>query len=184
MGQDEKRIEEKDAKNGQVYDTDSAGPNQVGRKMLSEITAWLAPMPEELSIVDYTDAAAYRPGKKWGMSNWTLSALRADHAREVLVHAGYPDGNIVNVSGRADRELAVPADPSAAGNRRVVLIMHRRYVDPAFDPASATQPPAEASPDSAAAPAPAAEAPAATAQPEKAGDGQDAGQAAAPVGLQ
>ena len=184
VGRDDIRIELKDSQNRPMFDTGSAAPNPLGRKMLGEIAAWLAPMPEKLSIVGYTDAAAYRPGKKWGMSNWTLSALRADHAREVLVHAGYPDGNIVNVSGRADRELAVPADPSAAGNRRVVLIMHRRYVDPAFDPASATQPPAEASPDSAAAPAPAAEAPAATAQPEKANDGQDAGQAAAPVGLQ
>ncbi|MBO1327891.1 OmpA family protein [Acetobacter suratthaniensis] len=139
VGRDDIRIELKDSQNRPMFDTGSAAPNQLGRKMLGEIAAWLAPMPEKLSIVGYTDAAAYRPGKKWGMSNWTLSALRADHAREVLVHAGYPDGNIINVSGRADRELAVPSDPSAAGNRRVVLIMHRRYVDPAFDPAAANQ---------------------------------------------
>jgi chemotaxis protein MotB len=136
-----------------MFDSGSAAPNQLGRKMLGEIAAWLSPMPEKLSIVGYTDGAAYRPGKKWSMSNWTLSALRADRAREVLVHAGYPDGNILNVSGRADRELAVPSDPSAPGNRRVVLIMHRRYVEPALGTASSNQSAGQAPSDSEAAPA-------------------------------
>jgi chemotaxis protein MotB len=161
VGRDDIRIELKDSQNRPMFDSGSAAPNQLGRKMLGEIAAWLAPMPEKLSVVGYTDGAAYRTGKKWGMSNWTLSALRADRAREVLVHAGYPDGNILNVSGRADRELAVPSDPSAPGNRRVVLIMHRRYVDPAFAASSsqsAGQPPSdnEAAQAPAAPPAPAA----------------------------
>ena len=64
------------------------------------------------------------------MSNWTLSAQRADGAREVLVRAGYPDRNILSVSGRADRDLALPADPGSAANRRVVLSLHRRFVNP------------------------------------------------------
>ena len=153
IGCDDIRIELKDSQNRPMFDSGSAAPNQLGRKMLGEIAAWLAPMPEKLSIVGYTDGAAYRPGKKWSMSNWTLSALRADRAREVLVHAGYPDGNILNVSGRADRELAVPSDPSAPGNRRVVLIMHRRYVEPALGAASSNQSAGQPPSDSEAAPA-------------------------------
>ncbi|MFT9014567.1 MAG: flagellar motor protein MotB [Acetobacter sp.] len=145
VGRDDIRIELRDADNAPMFDSGSAVPNSRGRKMLTEIANWLAPMPETLSIIGYTDAASYRSGKAWGMSNWTLSALRADHAREALVHAGYPDTKILDVSGRSDRDLAIASDPSAAGNRRVVLVMHRRFADPAADTAQ---------PSVAAAPAP------------------------------
>lgn len=130
FGRDDIRIELRDANNTPMFDTASATPNAAGRKMLEQIGAWLAPMPEQLSIVGYTDADQYRPTKRGGMSNWTLSAQRADGAREVLVRAGYPDRNILSVSGRADRDLAVPSDPGAAANRRVVLILHRRFENP------------------------------------------------------
>ncbi|MCP1212365.1 flagellar motor protein MotB [Acetobacter okinawensis] len=130
FGRDDIRIELRDANNTPMFDTASATPNAAGRKMLEQIGAWLAPMPEQLSIVGYTDADQYRASKRGGMSNWTLSAQRADGAREVLVRAGYPDRNILSVSGRADRDLALPADPGSAANRRVVLILHRRFVNP------------------------------------------------------
>ncbi|MFT8542119.1 flagellar motor protein MotB [Acetobacter sp.] len=134
FGRDDIRIELRDANNTPMFDTASATPNAAGRKMLEQIGAWLAPMPEQLSIVGYTDADQYRATKHGaGMSNWTLSALRADGAREVLVKAGYPDRNILSVSGRADRDLALPADPASAANRRVVLILHRRFVNPGAD---------------------------------------------------
>jgi chemotaxis protein MotB len=134
FGRDDIRIELRDANNTPMFDTASATPNAAGRKMLEQIGAWLAPMPEQLSIVGYTDADQYRTTKHGaGMSNWTLSALRADGAREVLVKAGYPDRNILSVSGRADRDLALPADPASAANRRVVLILHRRFVNPGAD---------------------------------------------------
>ncbi|MCP1241695.1 flagellar motor protein MotB [Acetobacter lambici] len=131
FGRDDIRIELRDANNTPMFDTASATPNAAGRKMLEQIGAWLAPMPEQLSIVGYTDADQYRATKRGnGMSNWTLSAQRADGAREVLVRAGYPDRNILSVSGRADRDLALPSDPGSAANRRVVLILHRRFVNP------------------------------------------------------
>ncbi|MFT9089206.1 MAG: flagellar motor protein MotB [Acetobacter okinawensis] len=130
FGRDDIRIELRDANNTPMFDTASATPNAAGRKMLEQIGAWLAPMPEQLSIVGYTDADQYRTTKHGGMSNWTLSAQRADGAREVLVRAGYPDRNILSVSGRADRDLALPSDPGSAANRRVVLILHRRFVNP------------------------------------------------------
>lgn len=129
FGRDDIRIELRDANNTPMFDTASATPNAAGRKMLEQIGAWLAPMPEQLSIVGYTDADQYRPTRRGGMSNWTLSAQRADGAREVLVRAGYPDRNILSVTGRADRDLAVPSDPGSAANRRVVLILHRRFVN-------------------------------------------------------
>ncbi len=131
FGRDDVRIELRDASNTPMFDSGSPAPNSKGRQMLAEIAKWLAPMPERISIIGYTDSDMYRPGKSWSMSNWTLSALRADYAREALVKAGYPDTNILDVSGRADRSLAVPAAPSAAANRRVVIVMHKMYGDAA-----------------------------------------------------
>lgn len=131
FGRNDIRIELRDASDMPMFDSGSPAPNRMGRQMLTEIARWLAPMPERISIIGYTDADAYHAGKNWSMSNWTLSALRADYAREALVKAGYPDTNIVDVSGRADRSLAIPSTPSAAGNRRVVIVMHKLYTDAA-----------------------------------------------------
>jgi len=126
-GQNEVRIELHDTDNVPMFDLGSSVPNKAGRAMLDEIARWLAPMPEQISVVGYTDAAPYHGKVDNAMSNWTLSAMRADRAREVLVRAGYPDTRIVNVSGGADRSLADEANPAAAANRRVVIVMHRLH---------------------------------------------------------
>ncbi|ACI53178.1 OmpA/MotB domain protein [Gluconacetobacter diazotrophicus PA1 5] len=146
IGRDDIRIELRDSNNTPMFDSGSATPNRLGKQMLAQIAAWLAPMPEPISIVGYTDGAPYHVGRQWGMSNWTLSVMRADHARETLVQAGYPDRNILDVSGRSDRDLALPSDPSGAGNRRVVLIMHRRFSNPAGPAPVAGAPGTPASP--------------------------------------
>ena len=140
IGRDDIRIELHDASNAPMFDTGSAAPNKVGRKMLAEIAAWLAPLPENISIIGHTDADPYHAGKHWRMSNWTLSALRADYAREALVKAGYPDRKILDVTGLADSDLAMPEDPTAAGNRRVVIILHKRFTNPVTQPAPAAAP--------------------------------------------
>lgn len=121
------RIELKDTDKKSMFDLGASTPNQNGKKMLNQIGAWLSSVPENISVIGYTDRANYKMGKGWSMSNWTLSALRADHAREILVEAGYPDGHILDVVGGADRELAVPEDPSSPSNRRIVIVIHRRY---------------------------------------------------------
>ncbi|GBQ82594.1 flagellar motor protein MotB [Gluconacetobacter johannae DSM 13595] len=133
---DDIRIELRDANNSSMFDPGAATANRLGNQMLAEIGRWLAPLPERISIIGYTDGAPYRTVQKGSMSNWTLSALRADDARKILVRSGYPDRNILDVSGHADRDLAIPSDPAAAGNRRVVIILHRRYPSPT-DPTAA-----------------------------------------------
>ncbi|NVN02669.1 MULTISPECIES: flagellar motor protein MotB [Asaia] len=140
-GRNEIRIELHDTDNVPMFDLGSSTPNKAGLAMLSEIAKWLAPMPERISIVGYTDAAPYKGKITSAMSNWTLSALRADKAREALVKSGYPDTRILDVSGGADRSLADEANPASAANRRVVIVMHRLY--PLTDhPASSPQGPA------------------------------------------
>ncbi|NVN05700.1 OmpA family protein [Asaia spathodeae] len=126
-GRNEIRIELRDTDNIPMFDLGSSTPNKAGLAMLSEIAKWLSPMPERISIIGYTDAAPYKGKTTNVMSNWTLSALRADRAREALVKSGYPDTQILEVSGGADRSLADEANPASAANRRVVIVMHRLY---------------------------------------------------------
>lgn len=125
---DEVRIELHDTNNVTMFDTASAMPNQQGREMLKEIAAWLAPLPEEISIVGCTDAEPYHENaqRRNTMSNWTLSLVRADNARKFLVQYGYPDRKIRDVTGYGDRNLAEPNNPTASANRRIVIILHKK----------------------------------------------------------
>ncbi len=129
IGSDEIRIEMQDTAHQPMFDTGTVAPNKAGQALLTEIGKWLASLPETISIIGETDGMPYRvqQAHQHSLSNWTLSEMRADRAREVLVQAGYPDRRIESVVGRADRNLAVPDRPEAPENRRVVLIIHRRH---------------------------------------------------------
>jgi chemotaxis protein MotB len=56
---------------------------------------------------------------------WDLSAQRAQVVRSLLESAGTRDARIARVSGHADREPVV-ADPSAARNNRVEVVLLRK----------------------------------------------------------
>lgn len=140
IGSDEIRIELQDTKHQPMFDTGSVTPNKAGVAMLTEIARWLSSLPEDISIIGKTDGVPYhtRRSAKSGLSNWTLSAMRADKAREVLVKAGYPDRKIQSVTGQADRNLTVPSQPEAAENRRIVVVIHRRHPLPSSFASSET----------------------------------------------
>ncbi|CAI9120647.1 flagellar motor protein MotB [Brytella acorum] len=131
-GSDEIRISIEDNDRQPMFARGSIAldPHAIG--LLKSIAPVIIAMPGELSIAGYTDAAAYRPGQ---INNWTLSAMRADAARETLVKAGFPDWRLRSVTGHAEHELANPEQPLAAGNRRIVLTMIRK-IEPDPVPAS------------------------------------------------
>ena len=131
-GSDEIRISIEDNDRQPMFARGSTAldPHAIG--LLKSIAPVIIAMPGELSIAGYTDAAAYRPGQ---INNWTLSAMRADAARETLVKAGFPDWRLRSVTGHAEHELANPEQPLAAGNRRIVLTMIRK-IEPDPVPAS------------------------------------------------
>lgn len=143
VGSDEIRIEMQDTEHQSMFNTGAIAPNKAGVAMLTEIAKWLSTLPENISIIGKTDGVPYHTRKSasnGALSNWTLSAMRADKAREVLVRAGYPDRKIESVTGQADRNLTVPAQPEAAENRRIVLVIHRRYPLPASFASASPQP--------------------------------------------
>jgi chemotaxis protein MotB len=73
-----------------------------------------------ISINGHTDA---RPFRSDTYDNWRLSTARAHSAYYMLVRGGVDERRITEVAGFADREPKVAADPMAAANRRIEILM-------------------------------------------------------------
>ena len=118
------RVQILDAENRPMFATGSAEPNDWARAVLAKVTPALLRLAEPVSVAGYTDAQPYRGG---GRSNWDLSADRANATRRLLAEAGLPDSRLQSVTGHADREPLLPADPMAAANRRIAITVLRQY---------------------------------------------------------
>ncbi len=118
------RIQILDADKRPMFDLGSSTPNAAATQLIRKIAPILAKLPEKLSIGGYTDAAPYHGGDK---SNWDLSTERANATRRLLVESGLDDGRFESVTGHADRDLLLPADPLAAANRRVAIVVLRNH---------------------------------------------------------
>ena len=66
-------------------------------------------LPNFVEIEGHTDARGYSKGARY--SNWELSADRANSARRVMSQNGLWEGQIVRVSGYADKFLRYPDNP-------------------------------------------------------------------------
>lgn len=68
----------------------------------------------------HTDGRAYRSGT---YDNWRLSAARAQISYHMLLRGGVDAQRVVAIEGRADRDLKIPDDPTAAQNRRIDILI-------------------------------------------------------------
>ncbi|MGH6877803.1 MAG: flagellar motor protein MotB, partial [Rhizomicrobium sp.] len=116
------RIQLLDQERQAMFATGSTAPNEEARLLIAKITPVLLRLPGQVSIEGHTDAAPY-PGP--GRTNWELSAGRANAARRMLTYAGLPDQRIRDVTGFADHDLLLPAQPLAAANRRIAITVLR-----------------------------------------------------------
>ena len=109
----------------------SAEPNERARLLLQKIAPVLVRLNHAISIAGHTDAAQY-PGPD--RTNWELSTERANGTRRLLMEDGLPDTRITSVTGHADRDLLLPADPLAAANRRIAIVVLRAAPAPPAPP--------------------------------------------------
>jgi chemotaxis protein MotB len=118
-----------------MFPTGSSAPNERVKLLLQKVVPVLMKLKEPLSIAGHTDAAPF-PGPD--RTNWELSAERANATRRLLVEDGLPDARIKSVIGDADRDPLLPADPLAAANRRIAILVQREAAPvPASVPAAA-----------------------------------------------
>ncbi len=116
------RIQVVDADKQPMFATGSSALNDRSRALLAKVAPVLLRLPEGVSIAGHTDAQPYRGSDR---SNWDLSAERANATRRLLTDAGLPEARIRSVAGHAEREPLVAADPLAAANRRVAIVVLR-----------------------------------------------------------
>jgi len=105
-----------------MFPTGSATPNERARLLLQKVLPVLMRLTQPISIAGHTDAAPY-PGPD--RSNWELSAERANATRRLLTDGGFPVSRIKSVIGNADHDPLLPADPMAAANRRIAILVLR-----------------------------------------------------------
>ncbi len=121
------RIQIMDEERQPMFATGSAVLQDRARMLLQKVGPVLAKLPEPISISGHTDAAPYRGTDK---SNWELSAERANATRRLLIDAGLQETRIRSVTGNADRDPLLPADPLAAANRRIAIVVLRSAPKP------------------------------------------------------
>jgi len=124
------RVQILDEEHQPMFAAGSAVLNDRARELLLKVMPVLMKLPEKLSIAGHTDAAVFRGGER---TNWELSAERANATRRLFVEAGLPESRVETVTGRADRDPLLPADPLAAANRRIAITVLRESRMPAHD---------------------------------------------------
>lgn len=119
------RIQVVDADQRPMFAVGSASPNRRVKALLEKMVSALASLPNAVSIAGHTDSLTYGGA---GKGNWELSSDRANAARRILVEAGFAETRIRSVTGNADRDLLVPADPLSPSNRRITVVVLRHAV--------------------------------------------------------
>ncbi|MCC6719163.1 MAG: OmpA family protein [Acetobacteraceae bacterium] len=116
------RIQLLDEDHTPMFASGSSMLHDRARALLLKIAPVISAMGEKLSISGHTDATPFRGSDR---SNWELSAERANATRRLLVEQGVAEARLRSVTGNADRDPLLPADPFAAANRRIAITVLR-----------------------------------------------------------
>jgi chemotaxis protein MotB len=105
-----------------MFQSGSSTPNERARLLMQKVVPVLMKLRHPISIAGHTDAAPF-PGTE--RTNWELSTERANATRRLLTDGGFPESRVQSVTGHADRDPLLPADPMAAANRRIAIMVLR-----------------------------------------------------------
>ncbi|MET0877693.1 MAG: MotB family protein [Tardiphaga sp.] len=103
-----------------MFEVGSAVPRRELVLAMEKIGRILAEQKGTLTIDGHTDA---RPFRNETYDNWRLSTARAHSAYYMLVRGGLEEDRITTVAGHAARKLKDKADPLAASNRRIEILL-------------------------------------------------------------
>jgi chemotaxis protein MotB len=132
MTRDGLRIQIVDEQNRPMFASGSAMVQPYMRELLQEIGKVLTEVPNRLTLEGHTDAMPF-PGGERGYSNWELSSDRANASRRELVAGGLTDDRVLRVQGLASSQPFDTAEPRAASNRRIsIIVMNRDAEDRMF----------------------------------------------------
>tara|TARA_R110002124_G_scaffold199787_2_gene366619 strand:+ start:3991 stop:4977 length:987 start_codon:yes stop_codon:yes gene_type:complete len=104
-----------------MFTRGSARVDSRTRDLLRIIGEAIVDMKNDIVITGHTDAVPFVNNQ--GYSNWELSADRANATRRVLIDTGVSPARIKRISGLASTEPLNGADPTAAENRRINVML-------------------------------------------------------------
>ncbi|MEM7524891.1 MAG: flagellar motor protein MotB [Pseudomonadota bacterium] len=111
------------AKEGRpLFESGATEPTAIMTSILAMIAEVAGLVSNKIAIDGHTDAEPFESGAN---DNWRLSSGRADASRRALDAFGVASDRFVRVTGKADRELALPETPFDPRNRRVTLTLLR-----------------------------------------------------------
>jgi chemotaxis protein MotB len=116
------RIQLIDQEGRSMFEQGSTKPNDRARVMLRAVARVINQLPNRITIAGHTSAS---PNGAKSAGDWTLSAARADAARQILQEAGVDADRVYQVSGKAASDPLYPDDPTLAGNRRIAIVLLR-----------------------------------------------------------
>ncbi|KQT53586.1 hypothetical protein ASG52_05590 [Methylobacterium sp. Leaf456] len=106
--------------NFSMFGIGSAEPTPKVVKALERIAKVINGRPGKIIVRGHTDG---RPFKSDTYDNWRLSSARAQMASYMLVRGGVDEARVERIEGYADRQPRTPADPKAAENRRIEILL-------------------------------------------------------------
>jgi chemotaxis protein MotB len=106
-----------------MFEIGSAVPRRELVLAMEKISKAISAQKGSLVISGHTDG---RPFKSETYDNWRLSTARAHSAYYMLVRGGLDERRVTEVAGYADRKLKEPAEPLAAANRRIEILLKGR----------------------------------------------------------
>lgn len=115
------RIELVESKESVFFEVGSAKLKQPAKELLSTLAKEIGKLPNFVEVEGHTDSRQY--GKQSTYTNWELSADRANAARRVLEENGLWQGQILKVTGYADKKLKNPENPFDFSNRRTSILI-------------------------------------------------------------
>jgi chemotaxis protein MotB len=108
--------------NFSMFPIGSAEPQARVVHIMEKIAQALKSRPGVVVVRGFTDARPYRSAT---YDNWRLSSARAQMAYYMLVRGGMPEKRFDRIEGYADRRPRTPANPLAAENRRIEILLRR-----------------------------------------------------------
>ncbi len=115
------RIQLVDQDGRPMFQQGSAVPMPYTRVLLHIIAKVINRLPNRISIAGHTDGRPFKGPN--GITNWELSAERANAGRAILTASGLSSDRIYEVAGKAGSEPLLPEDPDASANRRLSIVL-------------------------------------------------------------
>jgi len=116
------RIQLVDQEQSSMFPSGSAAMSEKTRRLMQQVAQAVNKLPNKLAISGHTDAQPFRGGQG-GYSNWELSTDRANASRRAMIEAGVPPEKFRQVTGNADQDPMIKANPLDPRNRRISILV-------------------------------------------------------------